>query len=188
MVLYILYMAKLTKEDLEEMLRTKGFRVTEHRLAVLKTVALAKQPITVHTLFDLLRAKYNIDQATIYRNLSSLHEAGLLRRVDFNHGHAHYELETEDPLNLFVCSKCETMEKINGIPFDEAIKKSMKNALSNTLSMDTKMESRRIPTSCVTATSNLNYFSTRQLLWVLTLLRPDIMCRQLLLKMAWYIS
>ena len=107
-------MKKLTQKELEVVLRDHALRVTEHRVAVLKAVASSKSAITVQVLFDILRDKYMIDQATVYRNLSSLHEAGILRRLDFNHGHAHYELETGEPSHQLVCSKCETIEKIEG--------------------------------------------------------------------------
>jgi Fe2+ or Zn2+ uptake regulation protein len=87
-------MAAYTKEELQTMVQEAGLRVTDHRLTVLAYVAKTRHPITVYELVESLRKKNDIDQATVYRNLSSLHEAGLLRRLDFNHGHAHYELET----------------------------------------------------------------------------------------------
>lgn len=110
------------------MLKEAGLRVTDHRLLVLETVAKVKQPVTVYELVDTLRKKENIDQATVYRNLSSLHEAGLLRRLDFNHGHAHYELETGRASQQLVCSNCETIEKIEGISIDDTVKKMVRKS------------------------------------------------------------
>ena len=110
------------------MLRESGLRVTDHRLFVLETVAKVKQPVTVYDLVDDLRKKQDIDQATVYRNLSSLHSAGLLRRLDFNHGHAHYELETGRASHQLVCSNCETIEKIEGISIDDTVKKMLKKS------------------------------------------------------------
>jgi Fe2+ or Zn2+ uptake regulation protein len=110
------------------MLKESGLRITDHRLLVLETVAKVKQPITVYELVEGLRKKENIDQATVYRNLSSLHESGLLRRLDFNHGHAHYELETGRASHQLVCSNCETIEKIEGISIDDTVKKMLKKS------------------------------------------------------------
>jgi len=110
------------------MLQEAEMRVTDHRLAVLGAVAKAKQPITVYELSEILRKKDSIDQATVYRNLSSLHEAGLLRRLDFNHGHAHYELETGRSSHQLVCQSCETIEKIEGVSIDDAVKKMFKKS------------------------------------------------------------
>ena len=121
-------MATYSKDELTTLVQEAGMRVTDHRLLVLGVVAKQKQPITVYELVELLRKKGNIDQATVYRNLSSLHEARLLRRLDFNHGHAHYELETGRASHQIVCGKCETIEKIEGISVDDAVKKMLKKS------------------------------------------------------------
>lgn len=127
-VVRYLYMAIYSKEDLTTMIRESGLRVTDHRLAVLTYLSRVRQPVTVYELVDALRKKDNIDQATVYRNLSSLHGAGLLRRLDFNHGHAHYELETGRASHQLVCSNCETIEKIEGISIDDTVKKMLKKS------------------------------------------------------------
>ena len=121
-------MARYTQEELQVLLQESGLRITDHRLTVLATVAKVKQPITVYELVEVLRKKNNIDQATVYRNLSSLHQAGLLRRLDFNHGHAHYELETGRASHQLVCQKCETIEKIEGVSVEDAVKKMLKKS------------------------------------------------------------
>ncbi len=124
----LLRMARYTQEELETMLQEVDLRVTGHRLTVLATVAKVRQPITVYELVEVLRKKHDIDQATVYRNLASLHEAGLLRRLDFNHGHAHYELETGRASHQLVCQKCETIEKIEGVSVEDAVKKMLKKS------------------------------------------------------------
>lgn len=121
-------MAYYTREDLTTMVQEAGLRVTDHRLSVLMYLSKVRNPVTVYELVDALRKKDNIDQATVYRNLSSLHEAGLLRRLDFNHGHAHYELETGRASHQLVCGKCETIEKIEGISIDDVVKKMLKKS------------------------------------------------------------
>ena len=121
-------MAKYSKEDIITLLREKGLRVTDHRVAVLAYLSKAKEPAPVHEIFDALRKKYAIDQATVYRNLSSLHEEGVIRRFDFNHGHAHYELEVGRVSYQIVCSKCKTLEKMEGVSLDDGIKKMLKKS------------------------------------------------------------
>ena len=121
-------MAYYTREDLTTMVQEAGLRVTDHRISVLMYLSKVRNPVTVYELVDALRKKDNIDQATVYRNLSSLHEAGLLRRLDFNHGHAHYELETGRASHQLVCGKCETIEKIEGISIDDVVKKMLKKS------------------------------------------------------------
>jgi Fur family ferric uptake transcriptional regulator len=121
-------MARYTHEELQIILEEAGLRVTDHRLTILSTVAKVKQPVTVYELVESLRKKHNIDQATVYRNLSSLHDSGLIRRLDFNHGHAHYELETGRASHQLVCQKCETIEKIEGVSAEDAVKKMLKKS------------------------------------------------------------
>ncbi|MBP6948501.1 MAG: transcriptional repressor [Candidatus Pacebacteria bacterium] len=121
-------MATYSKEDLILMLHEAELRVTDHRLSVLMYLSKVKQPVTVFEIIDALRKKDNIDQATVYRNLLSLHESGLIRRLDFNHGHAHYELETGRVSYTLVCSKCETIEKIEGVSVEDTLKKILKRS------------------------------------------------------------
>ena len=121
-------MAFYSKEDLIVMLKEASLRVTDHRLAVLNFISRVKQPTNVYEIVSTLRKKENIDQATVYRNLLSLHQSGLIRRLDFNHGHAHYELETGRASHQIVCSNCETIEKIEGISMDDVLKKMMKKS------------------------------------------------------------
>ena len=121
-------MATYTKKELENLIKEGGLRVTPHRFLVLDTITKYKMPIAVHELVETLQKKYAIDQATIYRNLSSLYEVGILRRLDFNHGHAHYELSTGRASYQFVCTKCETFEKVEGVTIDDAVKKMLKKS------------------------------------------------------------
>lgn len=126
--MYYLIMAKYTKEELVTMIQEAGLRVTDHRVLILSFFTKSRSPVTVYELLEVLRKKEDIDQATVYRNLSALHESGLLRRMDFNHGHAHYELENGRAAHQIVCSNCETIEKIEGVPIDDVIKKMIKKS------------------------------------------------------------
>ena len=119
---------KYTEDELLEMLHDAGLRVTPHRFLVFSIVSKSRSPLTVQTIVDKARKKEDIDQATVYRNLLSLNNAGLLRRLDFNHGHAHYELDRGDSSHQLVCTNCETIEKIEGISLDEVIKKMVKKS------------------------------------------------------------
>ena len=121
-------MATYLKEDLIKMIKKAKLRITEHRLAVLLFLSKVKQPVTVYELVEALRKKNNIDQATVYRNLETLHDAKLIRRLDFNHGHAHYELETGRASHNLVCSNCEVMEKVEGVVVEDIVKKILRKS------------------------------------------------------------
>lgn len=119
---------KYTDDELLEMLREADLRLTPHRVLIFRILSKTRQPMTVQAILEKVRKKDDIDQATVYRNLLSLHQAGLLRRLDFNHGHAHYEMERGHPSHQLVCTNCETIEKIEGISLDDVIKKMIKKS------------------------------------------------------------
>jgi Fe2+ or Zn2+ uptake regulation protein len=128
-------MAKYSKLAVIELLKSSDLRVTPHRMAVLSIIANSREMLTVQAIFDTLRKKDTIDQATVYRNLLSLHESGLLRRRDFNHGHAHYGLELGVPVSQFVCNKCEIVERLNSKEIEHVVKQvSRKSKKFKTLS------------------------------------------------------
>ena len=123
-------MATLKQEEIVEIIKKYDLKVTEHRLAILTRVAKSKTPIAAHKLIEDLKKHIDIDQATVYRNLVTLEESGVIRRYDYNHGHAHYELSDQhEPKHQIVCSNCETIENIaNNVTLDEALKKMLRKS------------------------------------------------------------
>lgn len=119
---------KYTETELVNYIKDSGLKNTEHRLAILTRISKVKQPIAVHKLIEDLKKKYDIDQATVYRNLTSLEEVGIITRSDYNHGHAHYEMSSDEVVHKIICSNCETIEKINASYFDESLKKLIKKS------------------------------------------------------------
>jgi Fe2+ or Zn2+ uptake regulation protein len=82
-------------KNFEELLRDKGFRVTPGRIALLKTLSVAKRPLNV----DEIGRRLNLNVVTLYRALNDLADAGLLLRgsgmgdaMDFSYpkGHHHH--------------------------------------------------------------------------------------------------
>ena len=104
-------------DNLRRSLRDAGLRVTQSRIAVLRALQAARQPMSHSDLIDALHSE-SWDQATLYRNLNDLVNAGLLQpaasggRVQgyemagssspARHGHAH-----------FVCNDCGAAECID---------------------------------------------------------------------------
>src|SRR3569623_905397 len=73
-------------EDIGAQLRPKGVRRTEGLVALLTEMATQHRPITLADLGEL-PSLAGRDQATIYRLMMKLEEAGAVRRVGF-HGRA----------------------------------------------------------------------------------------------------
>ncbi len=128
---------KYTENELINIIKISELKVTPHRLAVLSRISKAKNPVAVHKIIEDLKKKNDIDQATVYRNLTSLEEAGIINRFDFNHGHAHYEIATDEVQHKIICNNCESMEKLNASYFEEALKKLIKKSKKFSVSSTT---------------------------------------------------
>lgn len=107
-------MAKKTRlrrdEDLRQLLVGKGIRVTEQRMVILRELARLRIPASHAELTDRL-AGGGLDRATIYRNLVSLTEAGLLVRTQLGDNVWRFELPNEESSEHgthphFVCNDC----------------------------------------------------------------------------------
>ncbi|AKU92393.1 Fur family transcriptional regulator [Vulgatibacter incomptus] len=73
------------------LLAQRGLRVTEQRLALLRELSLVPRPISHSELTERL-AGAGLDRATVYRNLLSLAEAGILVRTQLGDQVWRYEL------------------------------------------------------------------------------------------------
>ena len=100
----------LRDDDLRQLLVDKGIRVTQQRMAILRELAKLRIPTSHPELTDRL-AGPGLDRATIYRNLLSLTEAGLLIRTQLGDNVWRFELpntkSTEHGAHPhFVCNDC----------------------------------------------------------------------------------
>ncbi len=121
-------MKKYTNEEIEKILKDLGLRVTDHRVLIFKTLSKSRNGMSVEEIFQKVDKRGNIDQATVYRNLSSLVKVGLIRKTDFNLGKSFYELEQGIVVCRFVCSVCHQIEKTDNKQVVDSLKKIYKNS------------------------------------------------------------
>jgi Fur family ferric uptake transcriptional regulator len=100
----------LRDDDLRQLLVGKGIRVTEQRMVILRELAKLRLPTSHPELTERL-AGVDLDRATIYRNLLSLTEAGLLVKTQLGDKVWRFELpntsSTEHGTHPhFVCNDC----------------------------------------------------------------------------------
>jgi Fur family transcriptional regulator, ferric uptake regulator len=105
-----------TKQGLDELrgaVRGSGLRATPSRLAVLELVRASDGPMSHGDVADRL-ASQAWDRATIYRNLTDLAEAGLLRRTDVGDHVWRFEAISATHAAAahphFVCTECGIVE------------------------------------------------------------------------------
>ncbi|MBA2665125.1 MAG: transcriptional repressor [Bradymonadaceae bacterium] len=99
-----------TLDDLRTMIRDSGLRCTGSRVTVLQRLIAATAPLTHAELAEAL-VPLGFDQATVYRNLTDLTEAGLLARLDLGDHVWRFEFRGEELHNdgehpHFVCTDC----------------------------------------------------------------------------------
>lgn len=100
----------LRDDDLRELLVSRGFRVTAQRLVILRELAKLRIPTSHPELTERL-AGSDLDRATVYRNLLSLTEAGVLIKTQLGDNVWRFELprstSTEHGRHPhFICSDC----------------------------------------------------------------------------------
>ncbi|MFO8008311.1 MAG: Fur family transcriptional regulator [Candidatus Brocadiia bacterium] len=92
-----------------EVLRERGLSVTRLRLAIMEALHRGGSVATAAGLLEELRRQHDVHKTTVYRNLSALEEAGLLRRVPSEGRASCYELTCPHSLPVhphFTCRSC----------------------------------------------------------------------------------
>ncbi|QQR64786.1 transcriptional repressor [Candidatus Kaiserbacteria bacterium] len=114
--------------SLPQLLQEKGFRVTKGRVALLKLLETASQPLSVHDILTEWKGKAP-DQATLYRSLADLSDAGIVHRINFHSGTAYFEYAPDRPHHHhIVCSECGVIEEIEECSVGTLQKKLMRES------------------------------------------------------------
>jgi Fur family ferric uptake transcriptional regulator len=99
-------------DDVRDAIRGAGLRATPSRLAVLALLRGQDQPLSHGDVDDRLGDVY--DRATLYRNLTDLADAGLVRRSDLGDHVWRFEAiaagHGADRHPHFVCTGCGVIE------------------------------------------------------------------------------
>ena len=113
-------------ERTKDALRKKGTRATRHRLAVAGIMAESKTPMGVKDVFEhMVRQDPQIGLATVYRVMSVLEEAGVIKRQPNLTGvTAHYQLSSAESGQV-VCSRCGKVEAISQFPGLEELRRNV---------------------------------------------------------------
>lgn len=108
-------------------LHSLKLRVTPSRLAVLAVLEQEKRPLSVEKIISLIGEK-NIDYVTTYRTITALKKAGLVRQIDFQHNHAHFELASLGDHHHVVCVKCDKISDVENCNLDAMQKKALRES------------------------------------------------------------
>jgi Fur family peroxide stress response transcriptional regulator len=88
-------------------LQARGSRITSHRLALLRLLAVSEGHPNAAQLYQRLRAQFpTVSLATIYKTLALLKEEGEVLEIDL-HADSHYDGNKHYPHPHLVCTRCK---------------------------------------------------------------------------------
>ena len=119
-------------KDFSHILKAKGLKNTPTRKAILDVFPEDCKPINAEYIFVKLK-KQNINLVTIYRNLDSFEQAGILKRLNLNKGSAYYELVGDHHHHHIVCTSCGMTEEFGAHDIENAINRISKSSSFNTI-------------------------------------------------------
>lgn len=88
-----------------------GQRYTTSRRSLVQAIMAAERPMTVP---EVVAAAHGVPTSSAYRNITVLHDAGVLRRVAGSGDHGHFEL-AEDLVghhHHFLCGRCGSVADV----------------------------------------------------------------------------
>lgn len=100
-------------------LRARGLRVSAARRLVLEALFAAGRPITAETIAAGLEGWLpQSDLASVYRNLDTLEEVGLVRHFHLGHGAGLYTLAAAGDVELVACERCGAFDAVDPARLD----------------------------------------------------------------------
>jgi Fur family transcriptional regulator, ferric uptake regulator len=116
----------LAVEDVDEavaILREHGLRVSAARRVVLEALFAADGPVSAeHVAAGIVGRVPRSDLASVYRNLETLEELGLVRHVHLGHGPGLYAL-AGPAREYLVCESCDTVQAVDESELDDVREK-----------------------------------------------------------------
>jgi Fur family ferric uptake transcriptional regulator len=101
-------------------LRARGLRVSAARRLLLAALFAADRPVSADELAGGLSGRLpNSDLASIYRNLETLEEIGLVRHVHIGHGPGLYAPAGRKEAEFVLCSRCHAFRELDPDEADE---------------------------------------------------------------------
>lgn len=119
-------MTPASDDEVLEVLRAQGKRVTPQRSLLLQVIRQSKGHLDADEIYRLAREKDpRISLSTVYRNLNMLKELGLISELHLDEEHHHYELKDAAEHYHLICSGCGRV-----VEFDSSLVGELMNQVS----------------------------------------------------------
>ncbi|SFH53829.1 Fur family transcriptional regulator [Planctomicrobium piriforme] len=113
-------------QQVRDILRAAGLRSTPARIAVLQELRATTSPLTHAELADKL-VPFGFDKTTVFRNLTDLAEADIVRRTELGDHVWRFEFRDaaahDDGHPHFVCVECGSVTCLGDLEFTAASRK-----------------------------------------------------------------
>ena len=101
------------KQPTEE-LRSRGFRITAAREAILEILSKGHKPLSASEVHEsLLKQRTKSDRVTVYRELDFLEKQGVIQAVQFQDRNRRYELASLEHHHHLICQECKSVEDVS---------------------------------------------------------------------------
>jgi Fur family ferric uptake transcriptional regulator len=121
--------AATSVETAVHVLRARGLRVSAARRLVIEALFAADRPLTADEIAAGLEGWLPAsDLASVYRNLDTLEQIGLVRHLHVGHGAGLYSLASAGDLEFVTCEQCGALEAVPGSRLDgvrEALRREL---------------------------------------------------------------
>lgn len=99
-------------------LKSGGFRITPQRQEIIRCFGSGGKHYSAEEVHRKVRRRFpNISLDTVYRNLNTLMELGILEALNFEDGKSRYELARENTHHHhLVCLKCGVSQELDFCP------------------------------------------------------------------------
>jgi Fur family ferric uptake transcriptional regulator len=105
----------------ERRLKAAGKRITSQRRLVLGILAQSRGHLDANDIYERGRHQdERLSLSTVYRTLSALKEAGLVRELHLDDEHHHYEFDDQGGHSHLVCLGCGRVIEVDNSAFAEA--------------------------------------------------------------------
>lgn len=119
---------KLKEEDIKNLLKEKGLRCTEARVAIYSHFLEKNKPLSIQN-FKGDNKFSDLDESSLYRNFSKLDEAGLIRTIPSAGDFQYYEASRpsdEHHHHHITCTKCRKITCLDSCGVDHQLTKMAK--------------------------------------------------------------
>jgi len=104
----------MDQETLYQSIREAGLRVTSTRKAFLLVLASSRRPLSAKEIREALsQSGRAVNKTTVYREIESLENIGVVKSIQFGERSSYYELTETAHHHHLVCLQCDRIEDID---------------------------------------------------------------------------